>query len=195
MQSKSSSAPPADVEYLTFKLLNRRRINAETGCWEWCGATADGYGHMKVNGQMIRVPRMAAHLWLGFDLTSSLLVCHACDNRLCFNPDHLFAGDGRDNMQDAKRKGRLVRPGGSAAPRGEAHVKAKLTDRDVIELRRLRAAGWTWTTLAENFNITVGTAHMAGTGKTWKHLDGDTVAKPTPGRGRPLKRLVRSKPQ
>jgi hypothetical protein len=172
-------------------MFTRRQINLDTGCWLWTGAlSTHGYGRLKIERRVVLVHRLAAHLWLGLDLTSGDIACHNCpggDNPACFNPAHLFVGSAKDNAQDTKAKGRLVLPDPNSSPRGQAHCNAKLTDREVVELRRLRSDGWTWQALAERFGITVGTAHMAGTGRTWKHLEGDTIAIPTPGHGRQRK--------
>lgn len=84
----------------------KRRIVENTeltkaGCWEWKGSRSEkGYGLIKVDGKSRRAHRVAAMLWLGFDIDSDLYICHKCDNPPCCNPDHLFIGTHQDNMLD-----------------------------------------------------------------------------------------------
>jgi transcriptional regulator len=45
--------------------------------------------------------------------------------------------------------------------RGERHSKAVLTDEQVRHMRLLRAAGWTYSSLADKFNVSLGcVAHI-----------------------------------
>jgi hypothetical protein len=61
-------------------------------------------------------------------------VAHACDNKLCVNPAHLFTSDGnRENMQDATTKHILHH--------GERHYNAKLTDAQVTWVREQYTTG------------------------------------------------------
>lgn len=74
---------------------------------------------------------------------------HRCDVPECVNPKHLFIGTPSDNMLDKVQKGRAR----GALP-GASHHGAKLTERDVIEIRRLYAdGGITQRALADQFGV------------------------------------------
>jgi len=79
-----------------------------TGCWLWQkGTTNGGYPCVRFRGRTY----MASHLALlsvGVRVPKGYDACHTCDTPLCVNPAHLFVGTRKDNMQDAKAKGRLV---------------------------------------------------------------------------------------
>jgi len=88
------------------RLLNKMKINSETGCWEYTGYIAKvGYGRISFKGKQQWVHRVAYTVFIGL-IPTGLLVCHKCDNRKCINPHHLFTGTHQDNMDDMIRKGR-----------------------------------------------------------------------------------------
>lgn len=68
-------------------------------CWNWRGATRKGYGNIKIEGQSHSSNRVALELFTGEPL-GELMALHTCDNKLCCNPRHLYAGDASDNMTD-----------------------------------------------------------------------------------------------
>lgn len=54
--------------------------------------------------------------------------------------------------------------------RGEDHGRALLTEAQVIEARRLHAAGWSERRLAGHLGVAPSTVHYALTGHTWGHV-------------------------
>lgn len=80
-------------------------------CWEWAGSVTGGYGYVGFGKNRVTkskhtyVHRLSWEIHYG-NIPEGLWVLHRCDNQLCVRPDHLFVGTNKDNMQDAKNKGR-----------------------------------------------------------------------------------------
>jgi hypothetical protein len=159
---------PADMP-LRERLLAYRHVNDATGCWEWIGAKdRTGYGNLRFCGRLCRVHRLAYAEFVGPIGTS--LVLHRCDNRICFNPDHLFIGTAKDNTQDMMNKGRNRR--GDVF--GEKHGNAKLTDEAVKEIRASyvpRSRHANLRTLAEKFGVDATLISLVIKRKIWRHVD------------------------
>ncbi len=157
---------------LEAKLLANRRIEDcgyETECWVWTKSTRWGYGQIysETSRRCYQAHRVAAHLWLDFDLASPLFVLHRCDVPACFNPEHLFVGTPLDNMRDMIAKGRQFFPGGG---KGEAHWKSKLTEADILRIRQLLSEGVYQYVIAAEYGVTQPLISAIARRKIWRHV-------------------------
>lgn len=140
---------------------------APNDCWLWQGKiNAYGYGVLTGHDRGGSQKTLFAHR-LAFELPNGitpneLCVLHRCDVRACCNPAHLFLGTRRENAEDRDHKGRTRR--------GILHSKAKLSDKQVIDLRKLREIGLSWTMLAQHFKVSASTCRSAVGGRSWKHV-------------------------
>lgn len=75
--------------------------------WQWiAGKNWNGYGMLRDDrGKMTTAHRVAYRLFIG-EIPEGLCVCHSCDIPSCCNPEHLWLGTRRDNVQDMLAKGR-----------------------------------------------------------------------------------------
>ena len=147
---------------------------AESGCWEWTGATVNGgYGVMGIGRRgegNVRVHRLAWEIWRG-PIPDGMWVLHRCDNPPCFRPDHLFLGSHADNMADmtAKRRHRTqVRP--ESIARGERHGSAKLSEEEVRAIRALHAEGRTAAAIADQYGLSASTIGAIVRREGWSHV-------------------------
>lgn len=82
-------------------------VYADDGCWLWTGATAgSGYGVVVIDGENVYIHRIAAG-----DIAEGKQVNHHCDTKNCCNPDHVYVGTVRENMEDAIDRGQLPEGG------------------------------------------------------------------------------------
>jgi hypothetical protein len=88
-------------------------------------------------------------------ITDSLQVLHKCDTPLCVNPNHLFLGTQQENLDDARRKGRL---------RDGAHL-IRLSDADLARIRTIYRPRVNGKQLAREYNVSLVTILRAVAGK------------------------------
>ncbi len=147
-----------------------KKIGEADTCWEWNAAKTDkGYGQTTYKGKIVYAHRLAYSLIdEDFDIfDSSVLVLHHCDNPSCVRPNHLFKGDHSDNRWDQIVKGR----DGSKGSPGEDHGMSKLTEIEVLEIRRIYALGnWSYADLATEYNVGWTTIQKIVKRTTWKHV-------------------------
>ena len=78
-----------------------------SNCWDWKACkTLNGYGLFCVTTKKKKLAHNVIWEIMNGPRPKGLLILHKCDNRGCVNPDHLFLGTYKDNMQDMVKKGR-----------------------------------------------------------------------------------------
>ena len=94
-------------------------------CWNWTGhKNKCGYGKITIDNTPALTHRYSYELHKG-EIPAGLMICHACDNPSCVNPEHLYAGTHQDNARDMVVRNRVCRTGASK----------KITDQQVEEIR------------------------------------------------------------
>ncbi|MEU6667591.1 HNH endonuclease signature motif containing protein [Streptomyces sp. NPDC046727] len=76
--------------------------DSEGGCWEWMACrTPDGYGQFTASGRRYYVHREAFKA-SGRRIPDGWTIDHLCQNKACYNPDHLTAVTREENTRRAR---------------------------------------------------------------------------------------------
>jgi predicted XRE-type DNA-binding protein len=150
-----------------MKTLEERffnKVNKTHSCWEWtAGKDRYGYGSIRINNKVLRTHRVSYQLHYG-DFDIALFVCHKCDNKKCVNPEHLFLGTHQDNMTDKVNKGKQPNLIGKNNP------NTKLTEDNVIQIKKLLFVGMKQREIAQKYNVSQNQISQIKNNKAWKHI-------------------------
>ena len=108
--------------------IKSKTIILESGCWDWAGTKdKDGYSILWLNGQNIKMHRLM--YWCAHkQLDANLQVTHLCNNRHCFNPEHLIQQTHQDNIKYRQTCNR------TAKHIGETNGNSTLTENTLKEI-------------------------------------------------------------
>ena len=139
-----------------------------SGCWHWISAMSGGkkkgYPAIHLNKKKTLAHRYSYELHVG-PIPDGLYVLHKCDTPLCVNPNHLFLGTHKDNMEDMTRKGR------SQDQKGEKNNRKKLNEADIINIRAIyKYCDVTHQRLADIYNVSRRTIGKIIDGTRWYHV-------------------------
>jgi len=140
-----------------------RLVDNSTGCWLFSGYKNDkGYGMIGVTaGRPRLVHRVSYEMFVG-QIPTHPEVCHSCDVRGCFNPEHLYLGTHQDNMDDCAAKDRFAK--------GNAIALAKLDEPAVRSIKARLASGESQKSLATAYRVHHSSISGIKRGVTWKHV-------------------------
>lgn len=144
---------PCLMDALRDRLAARVDKRAD-GCWVYTGQNNGNYGQIEYRRRTYLAHRAAYMVHKG-EIPNGACVCHACDNRLCVNPSHLWLGSYSDNARDMVEKGR-----------GNAYTPPrKLTNEDVENIKLEHRNGSSQSTIASKYSVSQCHVSFIVTGK------------------------------
>lgn len=144
--------------FLDIKIRLTSKVEKRGDCWIWQGSKGkQGYGNVGIRvargvSKTVLAHRCSYQAFVG-EIADGMCVLHRCDNPSCINPDHLFLGTNKDNVDDKVGKGRTYE---------------KLSDAQVLEIRTRYVRG-NGRILAKEFNVCPMTISLVVRGRLHNH--------------------------
>lgn len=145
-------------------LKNIKISKDKNACWIWIGTIQTcGYGAIYINQKNTKAHRYSYEYFKG-KIPKGKIIMHRCDVKICVNPKHLMIGTHLENAQDRNNKGR------NNSCIGSSHGGAKLTEKDIKDIRKRHENGETQISIAKDYGIKQVTVSDINRRKIWKHV-------------------------
>lgn len=144
-----------------LKFLKSNIGTEKHDCIDWpYGLNGQGYGAVVFNKNRMSASRAMCIMAHGEPHKDRFEAAHSCGNRICVNPNHLRWASAYENSMDRVQHG--------TANRGERHGRAKLIEKDVLEIRQSELSQYK---LAEIYGVDQGTISHIKSRKSWSWLE------------------------
>lgn len=153
-----------EEDFERLKKYYEKYVIKQDGCWDWKGITEHtGYAKLGIRPP-IKAHRASWIIHKG-EIPKGLVVCHSCDNRKCTNPNHLWIGTHKENIQDRIKKGRCN------TPKGTQLKVSKINEIEAKEIKILLKKGLTCAEISRQYEVNGKLISRIKNGETWKHVE------------------------
>jgi hypothetical protein len=148
------------------RLLNNfeKLVIKKNGCWDWSGKIEkNGYAKLSCRALLgARHAHRASYLLYKGSIPQGLQINHLCGNRKCSNPDHLYLGTQKQNMNDAVMADHQAK--------GSKNGNSKLQEDDIKKIKIHLSKGEDISYIASLFGVTKTQIYNIKKNKQWKHV-------------------------
>ena len=147
------------------------RVIRQDNCWGWNGPVDQGGYPVMGCRRSIGSDRGHRASWIICygPIPKGMQICHACDNPICTNPQHLWLGTHKQNNDDKIAKGRANNVPPPHKP-GSLNGSAKLNEEKVKEIKILILNGESCYSLGKKFGVSKQTILRIKDGKNWSQV-------------------------
>lgn len=165
---------------LIDRFLAGFKFNNFNVCWEWIKyKNPAGYGKISyrhcynIYHKCYYAHRLSWMIFHG-PIPEEMCVCHKCDNTSCVNPEHLFLGTHKDNIQDCiiKKRRYVVKLAGIFNP------NSNFSKQDVFNIFRMKyCKNKNGKEIAKIFNVCHSSICRILSGETYKKEGNKAIEK------------------